>query len=187
MGVKRKHRIIKKLYSRSIVRVALEVWFANIKRVGIPNYLVVALDDDIENFCKSNNVLVYKRDPDEGIDSVVRIGGNHAISGLMFWILGQFLLVHWQPDLAHEIYDILDPSFTSLLWNHKWVVSSLMIFSIGRTTVSGLNLTLISSNYVIVPKPEKTSRVEDNLFNTYLTFQVIKCGRGLESFSPFLR
>ena len=30
--------------------------------------------------------------------------------------------------------------FTSLLgWNHKWVVSSLMIFSIGRTTVSGLN------------------------------------------------
>uniref|UniRef100_F6I4W0 Nucleotide-diphospho-sugar transferase domain-containing protein n=1 Tax=Vitis vinifera TaxID=29760 RepID=F6I4W0_VITVI len=90
-AVKRKHRITKKLYSRSIVPVALEVWFANIKRVGIPNYLVVALDDDIGNFCKSNNVPVYKRDPDEGIDSVARTGGNHAISGLKFRILGEFL------------------------------------------------------------------------------------------------
>ncbi|KAF2299904.1 hypothetical protein GH714_005913 [Hevea brasiliensis] len=69
----------------------LEVWFTNIKRVGIPNYLVVALDDHIVEFCKSNNVPVYKRDPDKGIDSVARTGGNHAVSGLKFRILREFL------------------------------------------------------------------------------------------------
>lgn len=77
--------------ANSNVKSSLQVWFANIKRVGIPNYLVVALDDDIENFCKSNNVPVYKRDPDEGIDSVARTGGNHAVSGLKFRILREFL------------------------------------------------------------------------------------------------
>lgn len=69
----------------------LEVWFTNIKRVGIPNYLVVALDDKIEEFCKANDVPVYRRDPDQGVDSVAKTGGNHAVSGLKFRILREFL------------------------------------------------------------------------------------------------
>ncbi|WOG84669.1 hypothetical protein DCAR_0103853 [Daucus carota subsp. sativus] len=77
--------------ANSNVKEMLEVWFTNIKRVGIPNYLVVALDEDITNFCQINNVPVYKRDPDEGIDSVGRAGGNHAVSGLKFRILREFL------------------------------------------------------------------------------------------------
>lgn len=77
--------------ANSNVKDMLEVWFTNIKRVGIPNYLVVALDEDIDNFCQSNNVPVYKRDPDEGIDAVARVGGNHAVSGLKFRILREFL------------------------------------------------------------------------------------------------
>ncbi|CAM8939131.1 unnamed protein product [Rhodiola kirilowii] len=77
--------------ANSNVKQMLEVWFTNIKRVGIPNYLVVALDDEIENYCKSNNVPVYKRDPDENIDSVAKTGGNHAVSGLKFRILREFL------------------------------------------------------------------------------------------------
>ncbi|XP_074333872.1 arabinosyltransferase RRA3-like [Apium graveolens] len=77
--------------ANSNVKEMLEVWFTNIKRVGIPNFLVVALDEDIANFCRSNNVPVYKRDPDEGIDSVARTGGNHAVSGLKFRILREFL------------------------------------------------------------------------------------------------
>lgn len=77
--------------ANSNVKEMLEVWFTNIKRVGIPNYLVVALDEDIASFCQSNNVPVYKRDPDEGIDSVARTGGNHAVSGLKFRILREFL------------------------------------------------------------------------------------------------
>ncbi|OMO87626.1 Reticulon [Corchorus capsularis] len=77
--------------ANSNVKEMLEVWFTSIKRVGIPNYLVVALDDQIVEFCNSNDVPVYKRDPDEGIDAVGRMGGNHAVSGLKFRILREFL------------------------------------------------------------------------------------------------
>lgn len=52
------------------VKAMLEVWFTNIKRVSIPNYLVVSLDDTMVDFCKSNDVPVYKRDPDKVINSV---------------------------------------------------------------------------------------------------------------------
>uniref|UniRef100_A0A7N0TQY4 Glycosyltransferase n=1 Tax=Kalanchoe fedtschenkoi TaxID=63787 RepID=A0A7N0TQY4_KALFE len=77
--------------ANSNVKQMLEVWFTNIKRVGIPNYLVVALDDEIETYCKENDVPVYKRDPDENIDSVAKIGDNHSVSGLKFRILREFL------------------------------------------------------------------------------------------------
>ncbi|KAK1274739.1 hypothetical protein QJS04_geneDACA001742 [Acorus gramineus] len=73
------------------VKNMLEVWFESLKRVRIPNYLVVALDDEIEALCKSNDVPVYRRKPEEGIDSIGRTGGNHAISGLKFRILREFL------------------------------------------------------------------------------------------------
>lgn len=73
------------------VQDMLEVWFTNIKRVGIPNYLVVALDDEMAEFCKSNDVPFYKRDPDMGIDNVAKNGSNHAVSGLKFGILREFL------------------------------------------------------------------------------------------------
>ena len=63
--------------ANSIVKEMLEMWFTNIKkRVGISNYLVVALDDNIEKFCKSNDVPVYCRDHDDGIercDETVRL------------------------------------------------------------------------------------------------------------------
>lgn len=77
--------------ANSNVREMLVLWFQNIKRVGIPNYLVVALDDATESFCKENEVPVYRRNPDEGIDSIGRTGGNHAVSGLKFRILREFL------------------------------------------------------------------------------------------------
>uniref|UniRef100_A0A6M2F228 Glycosyltransferase n=1 Tax=Populus davidiana TaxID=266767 RepID=A0A6M2F228_9ROSI len=77
--------------ANSNVKAMLEVWFTNIKKAGIRNYLVVALDDHIVDFCKSNDVPVYKRDPDSDIDSVARTGGNHAVSGLKFHILREFL------------------------------------------------------------------------------------------------
>ncbi|WVZ66533.1 hypothetical protein U9M48_015738 [Paspalum notatum var. saurae] len=77
--------------ANSNVKEMLQMWFTNIKRVGISNYLVVALDDSIESFCKSNGVPVYRRDPDDGIDNIGKTGGNHAISGLKFRILREFL------------------------------------------------------------------------------------------------
>ncbi|KAJ0087243.1 hypothetical protein Patl1_09109 [Pistacia atlantica] len=60
--------------ANSNVKSMLEVWFTNIKKAGIINYLVVALDDPIAEFCKTNDVPVYKRDPDVGIDSIARTG-----------------------------------------------------------------------------------------------------------------
>ncbi|CAN6225891.1 unnamed protein product [Urochloa humidicola] len=77
--------------ANSNVKEMLEMWFTNIKRVGISNYLVVALDDSIENFCKSNDVPFYRRDPDDGVDNIGKTGGNHAVSGLKFRILREFL------------------------------------------------------------------------------------------------
>lgn len=46
--------------ANSNARDMLDVSFTNIKRVGIPNYLVVALDDDIAKLCHSKDVPVYK-------------------------------------------------------------------------------------------------------------------------------
>ncbi|XP_044474789.1 arabinosyltransferase RRA3-like [Mangifera indica] len=77
--------------ANSNVKSMLKVWFTNIKNTGIINYLVVALDDSIAEFCRTNDVPVYKKDPDEGIDSLARTGGNHAVSGLKFRILREFL------------------------------------------------------------------------------------------------
>ncbi|CAN0899192.1 Arabinosyltransferase RRA3 [Linum grandiflorum] len=77
--------------ANSNVKEMLEVWFTSIKKVGIPNYLVVALDDEIAQLCESNDVPFYKGDPDEGVDSVGKTGGNHAVSGLKFRILREFL------------------------------------------------------------------------------------------------
>lgn len=77
--------------ANSNVKSMLEVWFNSIKKVGIPNYLVVALDDTIVEFCKENDVPVYKRDPDENVDFIGKSGGNHAVSGLKFRILREFL------------------------------------------------------------------------------------------------
>ncbi|XP_071731480.1 arabinosyltransferase RRA3-like [Rutidosis leptorrhynchoides] len=77
--------------ANSNVKEMLEAWFTSIKKVGIPNYLVVALDDEIVNFCKENDVPFYMRDPDEDVDSVAKTGSNHAVSGLKFRILREFL------------------------------------------------------------------------------------------------
>ncbi|KFK44070.1 hypothetical protein AALP_AA1G212200 [Arabis alpina] len=77
--------------ANSNVKAMLEVQIASIKRVGVKNYLVVALDDYIENFCKSNDVAYYKRDPDKDVDTVGKTGGNHAVSGLKFRVLREFL------------------------------------------------------------------------------------------------
>ncbi|XP_057788326.1 arabinosyltransferase RRA3-like isoform X2 [Salvia miltiorrhiza] len=82
--------------ANSNVKDMLEVWFKNIKRVGIPNYLVFALDEEIYSFCQSNDVPVYKKDveeikEDKNFESIARTGGNHAVSGLKFRILREFL------------------------------------------------------------------------------------------------
>uniref|UniRef100_M1A5S8 Nucleotide-diphospho-sugar transferase domain-containing protein n=1 Tax=Solanum tuberosum TaxID=4113 RepID=M1A5S8_SOLTU len=75
-------------FANSNVKSMLEVWFNSIKKIGIPNYLVVSLDDAIVEFYKENDVPVYKRDPDENVDFIGKSGGNHAVK---FRILREFL------------------------------------------------------------------------------------------------
>ncbi|KAG7590183.1 Nucleotide-diphospho-sugar transferase [Arabidopsis suecica] len=77
--------------ANSNVKPMLELQIASIKRVGIQNYLIVALDDSIESFCESKEVAYYKRDPDKAVDMVGKSGGNHAVSGLKFRVLREFL------------------------------------------------------------------------------------------------
>lgn len=77
--------------ANSNMKEMLEVWFTSIKRVGIPNYLVVALDSEITSFCQSKSVPVYETDLDKDIDTVARTGGAHDVSRLKFQILTEFL------------------------------------------------------------------------------------------------
>lgn len=51
----------------------------------------MVLDDEIEGYCKFNNVVVYKRDSDEGIDFIGKEGGNYVVFGFKFRILREFL------------------------------------------------------------------------------------------------
>jgi len=74
------------------VKDMVEVWSDSIKRAGITNYLVVALDDSIAEYCKSRGVPVYRRDPADAVSKTVgKTGDNHAISGLKFHLLREFL------------------------------------------------------------------------------------------------
>ncbi len=74
------------------VNMALQVWFESIQRVGVTNYLVVALDDEIAQFCKDHKVPVYRRDATIS-KAQANTGDNHAISGLKFHLLREFLVL----------------------------------------------------------------------------------------------
>lgn len=74
------------------VKDMVEIWSDSIKRAGITNYLVVALDDSMAEYCKSRGVPVYRRDPADAVSKTVgKTGDNHAISGLKFHLLREFL------------------------------------------------------------------------------------------------
>lgn len=73
--------------ANSNVQPMLEIQFNSIKKVGITNYLIVALDDEIVQLCKSNDVVFYKWDLDSAGKS--RVGS--VVSALKFRILREFL------------------------------------------------------------------------------------------------
>lgn len=78
--------------SNNNVRDMVQIWFESIKRVGVTNYLVVALDDEIASFCQDHDVPVYRRDATIS-KSQAGTGANHAISGLKFHLLREFLVL----------------------------------------------------------------------------------------------
>ncbi|GAV74649.1 Nucleotid_trans domain-containing protein [Cephalotus follicularis] len=100
--------------ANSHVKSMLEIWFNSIKKVGITNYLVVALDNEIAEFCKSNDVPVYQRDPDESIDSIARTAVTPAVSGLKFRILREFLQMGYSVIISDVDIVILQNPFNHL-------------------------------------------------------------------------
>lgn len=76
--------------SNSRVLEMLRVWFDNLKRSGVSNFLVVALDDETAAFCKANEVSHYRRDAVIA-EAQKGTGDNHAVSGLKFHLLRDFL------------------------------------------------------------------------------------------------
>ncbi|KAL3692450.1 hypothetical protein R1sor_006101 [Riccia sorocarpa] len=77
--------------NRNVLQM-LKVWFDSIKVTGLTNYLVIALDDQTADFCRENEVPVYRRDAT--ISSAQKdTGDNHAVSGLKFHLLREFLVL----------------------------------------------------------------------------------------------
>lgn len=73
--------------ANSNVQPMLEIQFNSIKKVGITNYLVVALDDETVRLSKSNDVAYYKWD----LDSAGKSPVGSVVSALKFRILREFL------------------------------------------------------------------------------------------------
>ncbi|KAM2988968.1 hypothetical protein FF2_003000 [Malus domestica] len=118
--------------ANSNVKEMLDLWFTNIKRVGISNYLVVALDEEIARYCESKDVPVYMRDPDKVIDSVARTGGNHAVSGLKFRVLREFLQLGYSVLLSDvDIVYLQNP------FNHLYRDSDVESMTDGHNNMTG--------------------------------------------------
>ncbi|CAA0841787.1 Nucleotide-diphospho-sugar transferase family protein [Striga hermonthica] len=97
----------------SNVKPALELWFTSIKKAGIFNYLVAALDTETLDFCISNDVPVYRPSPTL---ELINSSSSHEVSGLKFRVLREFLqmgysvllsdidIVFLQNPFGHHLY-----------------------------------------------------------------------------------
>ncbi|KAL4437001.1 hypothetical protein ABPG75_004140 [Micractinium tetrahymenae] len=68
----------------------LEIWAENVRRAGVGNSMVVALDDEAKQNAESFGVPAFRMDvpiPDSQKD----VGSNHAVSALKFRILAHFM------------------------------------------------------------------------------------------------
>ena len=58
--------------ANSNVEEMLEIWLGSIQRVGLPNYLVLALDNETENFC---NQRKFMRTDETLMKELIPLGG----------------------------------------------------------------------------------------------------------------
>ncbi|KAI6694496.1 hypothetical protein NL676_022206 [Syzygium grande] len=100
---------------------------------------------DIAESCESNSVPVYKRDPDEGFDSIGRTGGNHAVSGLKFHILRECLELGYGVLLSDVDIVYLQNPFDHLHRIQMWSPRQ-MVMTTGLLT--DLILSLMSLEWV---------------------------------------
>ncbi|XP_051133325.1 arabinosyltransferase RRA2-like [Andrographis paniculata] len=73
---------------------ALRIWLSSVQRLGIGNYLIFALDDNIVRFCQNSNLPVYRPAPgDDNFQTLAISENSHIVSGLKFRVLREFLLM----------------------------------------------------------------------------------------------
>ncbi|KAL8536145.1 hypothetical protein ACS0TY_011688 [Phlomoides rotata] len=117
--------------ANSNVQPLLQIWFTTIKRLGMSNYLVVALDDSTVQFCKANDVPFYKNDPDEDIDSAGKSPIGPVVSALKFKILREFLQMGYNVLLSDT-----DVIFLQNPFDHLYRDSDIESMSDGHDTWS---------------------------------------------------
>ncbi|BBN05337.1 arabinosyltransferase [Marchantia polymorpha subsp. ruderalis] len=107
-GVAINRELIVGVSNKNVLQM-LKVWFDSIKRSGVTNFLVIALDDATAEFCKENGVPVYRRDATIS-SAQAGTGDNHAVSGLKFHLLREFLVLGYSVLLSDvDIVYLQDP------------------------------------------------------------------------------
>lgn len=95
----------------------LGLWLEGVKQAKISNYLVVAIDKELEEHLTANGHNVYHRDI--SIDkSQEGTGDNHAISALKFKIILEFLELGWNVLLSDVDIVVVQNPFDHLWRDH---------------------------------------------------------------------
>ena len=92
----------------------LDLWMDGVKRAGVENALVVALDDQTKRNVEERGMHAFRMDM-EIPDSQKNNGGNHAVSALKFRILSRFMNLGYSVLLSDVDVLTLDNPFKHLV------------------------------------------------------------------------
>lgn len=92
----------------------LDLWIDGVKRAGVENALVVALDDETKRNVEERGIHAFRMDM-EIPDSQKNNGGNHAVSALKFRILARFMNLGYSVLLSDVDVLTLDNPFKHLV------------------------------------------------------------------------
>lgn len=84
--VARNREVLAAVSNKNIFHM-LSLYIDGLKRTGIENYVIVALDKETAEWCKERDVPYYHRE----LQSITGSTDNHATSGLKFKVLNEFV------------------------------------------------------------------------------------------------
>lgn len=96
----------------------LQLWIDCVRRAKISNFIVVALDRDLEGILNEQGVPVHFHPFDMSSSVQVGTGDNHAISAQKYGILESFLNQGWSVLLSDTDVAILQNPFAHLYRDH---------------------------------------------------------------------
>lgn len=100
-----------------IRETSLELWIQCAKRIKSTNWLIVAIDEELRDYCKENGINHYYR-PVEIPATQTNTGDNHAISAMKYEILEEFLTLGWSVLLSDVDIVIVQDPFDHLYRDH---------------------------------------------------------------------